>query len=400
MKPLRILATAYDYRPKLGGVATCSFELFAALARQENVQLLVMARAQAGDRAFDSHGLFETRRLALPHEAAMSIPALSASLMRESLRFRPHAVLNMLWMPGGVASLLSSPLRGCPYFVFAHGVEVLESRRNFRKKVRKALFSPLKARVYGNAASIFAVSRYTADRVIENCDVAPEHVRVARNGVDPFAFSPADPAAHETTSAAGILERHGLRGKRIFLTVTRLESYKGVDRCISAFRRVAALDPDARYVICGTGPDRPRLEALARHYRVADRVIFVGAVVHGDLLSWYRASHCFVLMTREALEEPNVEGFGLVFLEAAACEVPSIGGRSGGIPDAVVEGETGWLVDPHDDAAIANAMIESLRSAEETRRRGINARQRVLRELTWDHMGRFVLEEIRKHVRN
>jgi phosphatidylinositol alpha-1,6-mannosyltransferase len=109
---------------------------------------------------------------------------------------------------------------------------------------------------------------------------------------------------------------------------------------------------------------------------------------------------CLILLSREDWKTPNVEGFGLVFLEAAACGVPAIGGRSGGVPDAVLDGVTGWLVDPSDEREITAAMLESLDQPEERQKRGRQAMERARSELTWEKMAEGILSEVRKSVRN
>jgi phosphatidylinositol alpha-1,6-mannosyltransferase len=392
---LRLLISSFDYRPRLGGVATCSFELARALAKLPGLRVRVLAPRNAGGGDFDAAHAIETARTALPREATAAIPLIAASFAREVATYRPHAIINMVWMPGGVASLVNRPLLAAmriPYFVVAHGVEVLESGSTLKKRLRRRL-SPLKRAVFGRAASVFAVSDYTRARVHAECGVPPERIRVVYNGVNPELFSPG-PRPPE------LVREHGLDGKFVFLTLARLEAYKGVDRAIASLRHVVPAHPEVRLLVCGEGSDRARLEQLARHYRVREHVVFAGAVPFERLADYYRAADCFVLLSREDLEAPNVEGFGLVFLEAAACAKPSIGGRSGGIADAVGPAECGWLVDSTDDREIARVMREALADPAGTRRKGEAARKRALEQYTWAHMAERVLEEIRRHVRN
>jgi phosphatidylinositol alpha-1,6-mannosyltransferase len=392
---LRLLATAYDYRPRLGGVATCAYGLLGALARREAVRVRLLARAHPEGAAFDRHGAFETARVPLPELAPLAAAALAPRLALEAARFRPHAIVNSLWLPDGLASLSLGPARAAgrlPYFVLAHGVEVLESRRSRRKRLR-GLLSPLKRAVFRAATGVFAVSRYTRDRVIDETGIDEARVHVVHNGVDVERFAP-------RSRAPDLVDRHGLASRRVLLTVARLEDYKGVDRAIAALRHVVARHRDALYLVCGDGPDRSRLEALARHYRVRDHVVFAGAVPEERLPDYYSLADCFVLLSREDRDAPNVEGFGIVFLEAAACAKPAIAGRSGGIADAVVDGRTGWLVDPWDDAAVGAAMLEALGDPAGLSRRGEAARERARAELTWDAMAGRVLEVVRRHVRD
>jgi phosphatidylinositol alpha-1,6-mannosyltransferase len=377
----------------MGGVATLSYEVLRAM-RGLGAEVRVIAPAGAGAREFDATSPLQTvRSRASRMQPERAAPGLALSLAAEALRFKPDAVLNMLWLPGGVESLLCRPVfaaRGIRYFVFAHGVEVLESRRTLRKHVRSAL-APLKHAVFSGASAVFTNSRFSRDLVAAECGISPKKIEPVFAGVDPVEFAPG-PVPHE------LLAAYGLEGRRVFLTVARLEDYKGIDRAIAALRFVAQREPRVAYLICGEGKDRARLEAIARHYGVHDRVVFAGGVPLGRLRDYYNACEAFVLLTRSDWDAPNVEGFGLVFLEAAACAKPSIAGRSGGIPDAVQSGRTGWLVDPTDDRAIAAAMLEALARPQEARARGEAARARAVASFGWDRMAGRMLERMRAEL--
>lgn len=387
---MRILATAYDFRPRLGGIATLTHELLRALARIEGVELRVLAPASDGAAAFDSSSTLDIRRFRVSGKGAPDAVPLAMAIAREALSWRPDLVLNFLWMPDGVGSLLASPVLkslGIPYYVFAYGKELLESRATLKKRLRQAA-SPLKRAVFGSAKGAFAISQFTHDLIEAQCGLPREKIRFAYPGIDPAQFRPGP-------KPEDLLDAYRLRGKKVFLTVTRLEDYKGVDRVIAALSKLRDAHPDARYLVCGTGPDRFRLETLARHYRVADRVVFAGAIPHERLQDHYNLADVFIMLSRDAWESTDVEGFGIVFVEAAGCGKPSIGGRSGGIPDAVGDEKTGWLVDSEDPADAARAMDAALRDPELVRAKGERARERALRGFTWDRMAESVLEAIR-----
>jgi phosphatidylinositol alpha-1,6-mannosyltransferase len=386
---MKILTTCYDYRPHLGGVATFSHELTRALAREPGVEVLNIAPRASGDAEFDASSGVPTLRIQAPPRATRAVLPFSRALCSESLRFKPDVILNTLWMPGGAASLLSAPIHRIPYYLVAHGMELLESSQTFRKRLRAGM-SPLKEQVFQRSGGVFANSAFTRELVVSETGTEPGRVRVIHCGVDPEEFHP--------ERESGVARELGLEGRRILLTVSRLYDYKGIDRAISAMREVARRHPDVAYVVCGEGPDRKRLESLIRHYRVQKNVVIAGKIPQERLRDYYNAAEAFVLLTRSDWSAPNVEGFGIVFLEAASCAKPVVAGDSGGIPDAVAGGETGWLVDPTDDAAISRAMIECLDHPEEARRRGEAGRRRVLGAFTWSHVARRLLEGI--HVRD
>jgi phosphatidyl-myo-inositol dimannoside synthase len=392
--PLRLLITAFDYRPRLGGVATCSFELARALAG-EGVHVRVLAPHCPGDEAFDRHGLFETARRDLPSAAVAALLPLCLWIREEMAAWQPDALLATLWQPGGLAMRANAFRRRSglpPYFVMAHGVEMMESHRNLRKRAR-ALLAPLKRSVFRHAAAPLAVSHFTAGLVEREVGLPAGSVAAVFNGVDVDQFTPGP-------RPADLQAAYGTAGRRVLLTITRLDDYKGVDHAIGALRHVVRDHPEVLYLIGGEGADRPRLEELAHRHCLQQHVRFLGRVETTRLVEHYRLADCFVMLSREDLAAPNVEGFGIVFLEAASCGLPVIAGRSGGIPDAVAEGRTAWLVDPVDEQAIAAAMREMLGDPSLAAERGRNGRLRAEQEFTWGHMARRVLATVEQHVRH
>ncbi len=354
----------------------------------------MLAPTRAGGDEFDKHGYFPTVRRPLPSKATLAVGHLARYIHREGSTWKPDAVLNTIWYPCGLATLigLGSRRGGPPCFIMAHGMEILDSRKGFTRRLRTAL-APIRRIVLRRARGVFAVSHFTEKLLVERCGVAPRNIYVVFNGVHPQEFSPG-PRSED------LLRGLGIQGKRIFLTVTRLHGYKGVDRAISALRYVIARHPDVIYLVCGEGGDRQRLESLAAHFGLREHVIFAGRVPEGRLRDYYNLADCFVLLSREDWDAPDVEGFGIVFLEAAACAKASIAGRSGGIPDAVADGETGWLVDPDNEYEISRAMLHCLEDPELLRRRGQAARARVLREFTWERTSERLVRELRSSVRD
>jgi phosphatidylinositol alpha-1,6-mannosyltransferase len=175
-----------------------------------------------------------------------------------------------------------------------------------------------------------------------------------------------------------------LEGRPWLLTVSRLdERYKGIDTVLRALPLIAAPVPGVRYVVAGDGPLRPYLERLARQLGCRDRVHFLGRVNTEDLVALYRSCTAFVLMSRDRDVDGGAEGFGLVFLEANSFGKPVLGGNSGGIPDAVLDGETGLLADPESIISVSQQAIRLLTDHQLAERLGHQGRERVLRERTW-----------------
>src|SRR5437667_464407 len=206
--------------------------------------------------------------------------------------------------------------------------------------------------------------------------------RVVHLGTDPTWFRPG-------VDVTAVRERFALPdlGGRWLVTVARLQEHKGMDTVIRALPAILARAPDVRYAVAGTGPDRERLEKLVQELGLGDRVRFLGAVGDQDLPACYNLASVYVGASRRA-GRLGVEGFGISLVEASACGLPVVAGNSGGIPDAVREGETGFLVPPEDPAALAGAISRLLADTELARRVGAAGRRAVETYYNWDRVVR------------
>lgn len=353
MKAKTILIPAYDFKPLLGGVANYGHELAVLFSKRARVH--VVSRRLPGMEEFDQNLPYKITRIRGPHSALLSIP-LFARALRQLIRAQPpDVVFCPTWLPDGAAcrwALAGAPI---PYFVAAHGTEVFDNFASMQNSVRTALTRKLKRNVFQEAEKVFPVSDYTRRALLgEGCGNESGTVTV-NNGVNAGIFK-------KTTVRPDTEAKYRPRGERILLTVTRLYPYKGVDRMLESLPAISRSVPGVKYLVVGSGPDRPRLEDLAVRLGLQDQVRFLGTLPLAEIVELYNLADLFVMLSRE--EPPNVEGFGLVFLEAAACGLPSVGGRSGGIPDAIDEGKSGWLVDPCNTREITATIIDLLESPE------------------------------------
>ena len=237
--------------------------------------------------------------------------------------------------------------------------------------------------VLRKASRNVCVSSYTAS-LVAACGVDPHKICVISNGVD---LREIESRRARTGSSRRVDAAFTDRGP-IVLTVARLVRSKGIQRVIGAMPRIVSEAPGTRYVIVGDGGDREHLMRLAAESDVAGAITFLGPLTDDEKFDCY--SRCDVF----ALPSEN-EGFGIVYLEANAFGKPVVGGRIGGIPDAVVHGETGLLVDPRSDSEVAEAIIRLLKNPDEARRLGDNGRRRVEDEFTWSQSARKLLSVIR-----
>ena len=276
--------------------------------------------------------------------------------IRNTHRGRPVILYALTWKLARVARFVA-PRLGWTLLVFAHGLEVTRQRTRGKRRAMLGVFR--------DADLCLGVSRYTADLLVQ-AGVSRDRVRVLNNGVDTRMFHPLTDAA-DLERVRALRHRLGCEHAIMVLTLARVIERKGQDSVIRALARLRdRRTQDAlplRYVIAGRGPEAEvrRLKDLAQRLGVDEQVVFWGYVEPAQMRVFYNACDIYVMNSRIVGPDQDVEGFGITFLEAGACGKPVIGGRSGGVVDAVKDGRSGFLVDPEDPEALANR-LESLAS--------------------------------------
>ena len=208
---------------------------------------------------------------------------------------------------------------------------------------------------------------------------AVDGVRLERlpPGVDTDQFNP-------EVDGRAVRRRYGLLDRPTVVCVSRLVPRKGQDTLIRALPAIAAKVPDVALLIVGGGGDLPRLQRLAATIGVGDDVVFAGAAPADELAAHYAAGDVFAMPCRTRHRGLDVEGLGIVYLEASAVGLPVVAGASGGAPDAVLAGETGHVVDGRSVPAVADPLIDLLTDPEKARRMGRRGRDWVQSEWRWD----------------
>ncbi len=376
---MRCLFVTQDFPPDVGGIQTYAAQLAPRLA-EHAAALAVVAPRRPTAETVDEALPFPVYRL--PARPDLLVGPALAALPVLARRHRVDVALHAQW-PTVAASLLARQLTGYPRCIVcaAHGRELLF---NPMPPALDGGYRALRRFIAARTDHFVPVSRYTAG-LLHDLGVPDNRTTVLPNGTDPVRFAPQD--------ASAVREALGLAGRRVLLTVGRLVPRKGIDTTLRALPQIAEAVPDVAYVVVGDGPDRGRLDALARHLGVSDRVHFAGKIAGPELRRYYNACDVFVMPSREAV--PDVEGFGIVFLEAGACTKPVIGARAGGVPDAVRDGETGLLVPPRDAHALASAAMNLLTYPDRAERLGRRGRERILRENTWDRIADRLFDILR-----
>jgi phosphatidylinositol alpha-1,6-mannosyltransferase len=346
------LLVTNDFPPKIGGIQSYLHELWRRLPP---VETTVLTTPRAGDSAWDAAQAFRVERTKEP----VLLPTRSLTRRVEALAREVGA--KVIFLDPALPLGMLGPRLDVPWLVVLHGAEITVPGR--LPGSRRLLGRVLRASSGFVAAGEYAAreAEHAAGRILPGVVIPP--------GVDVVRFSPARDAAERRAA------RHHLGldpDTATVLGVSRLVPRKGFDVLIDA---VGLLELDVQLVIAGDGRDRERLVARAERLGLATRVRFLGRVPEGDLPTVYRAADVFAMLCRERWGGLEAEGFGIVFLEAAASGVPAIAGRSGGSHEAVVDGETGFVVDPGDVTLVAQTLERLVLDPALRARLGSRARQ-------------------------
>ncbi|MEA2904184.1 MAG: phosphatidyl-myo-inositol dimannoside synthase [Alphaproteobacteria bacterium] len=327
---MNVLALVTDAFGGFGGIAQYNRALLTALAQcVDRGHIVVLPRFGQADRSELPPAVRQLK--ARGSKLGYSIGAFCAAVAEGPFDVVFCGHLHMAPLGAIIARFLRVPL-----WLQLHGIEAWNSITRTQRWAAE------------HASLITSVSRHTRRRFLRFDGGDPARVRVLPNVVDNrFAAGP---------RPAHLLERHHLRGKRILLTVGRLaadERRKGHDTVIRALPAIIKACPDLVYLIAGKGDDETRLAALAQQHGVENEVLFVGMVEQDELADYYRLADVFVMPSTQ-------EGFGIVFLEAAASGLKVIGGNGDGSSDALADGVIGFTIDPANSDELILAISQAL----------------------------------------
>jgi phosphatidylinositol alpha-1,6-mannosyltransferase len=372
--PAKLLIATPDFPLWDGGISTVAFEVAKGFARRGHHVGVMAPRQQPGDREFDRTLPFKVFRVRNLKDKYLKM-AYHTIVMDRIVRQHDFGyVMAQSWYPSGIAAAFVSSRRTVGMSLTVHGNEILN------KKFSAPFWKKRMRRVFEQADCIFCVSDDIARKTRE---VFPDlrgldrKTTVIFNGVDSGIFTPNPPKT-------GLVEQYGLKGKRVILTLARLVERKGQDMVIRALPEIRQRVGDVVYLVCGKGSHESELRRLAEECGVSEHVIFAGFVANEERVDYYNLCDIYAMPSREIPEKGDVEGFGITYLEANACGKPVIGGKSGGVFDAVVDGATGLLVDPEDIISVAEACVLLLTDGELARTLGTKGRERVVKSFNWD----------------
>jgi len=356
------LLVTNDFPPKVGGIQSYLWELWRRLPSE---CFAVMTTRYRGDRQFDQAQPFRVERT--HQRVLLPSPTLAERIRRAAANVAARVVVLDPALPLG----LVGPALGLPYAVVVHGAEVTVPAHLPGSR-------PLLRRVLRGATHVVAAGDYVAAEATRAAG-RDLPTTVVPPGVDVDRFQPLDGAARTSARAWFGLPVEG----RVVVSVSRLVPRKGMDTLVAAAARLHGHLPDLTVAVAGDGRDRSRLERLIR--RSGARVRLLGRVPEEHLPALYGSADVFAMLCRSRWAGLEQEGFGIVFLEAAACGVPQVAGNSGGAAEAVADGETGLVVRrPRDPAAATAALSRLLDDPALRARQGEAARRRAERAYSYD----------------
>lgn len=368
--PRRLLVITELFLPTKGGTAVWFDAVYRRLGGKEiHIVTAQVPNSSEIDRTHPNtiHRIALKRHWWLrPESLAMYLRFLIESL-HVSLTNRICAVHAGRVLPEGFVGWLIARLIRKPIVIYAHGEEITTWRQFGKYHAMRF--------TYRHADRIIANSDFTR-RQLRQLGVQPSRISLISPGVDTQRFRPNLPT-EKIRNYLGIQE-----GQRLILSVGRLSRRKGFDQVIRSIPLLIKEGIDARYALIGIGEDRDYLFGLAQEQGVADRVHLLGHVPTEDLPLWYNACDVFIMPNREI--DGDTEGFGIVFLEAAACGKPAIAGDAGGTGAAVQDGVTGRLVKGEDLEQIADTLKNLLINDTLRMRMGQAGFGRAHSEFSWD----------------
>ena len=339
-------------------------------------------RRQSEDKNHDGLRLYSVYRYCLP--ARMSSKVIVKKLLYFILKHKADVVLQGLFSSThGLGLVAGSKLLRVPYTILVHGFDIQNSFAGSR-------IDRWGSRLLLNNATLVIANSQATKNKIEHLGYNPNKIVIINPGVDPQIFN-------TKIDFSKVSKKYNLDGRKVILTVSRLVAKKNHVAVLRALTQVVSKVPNVLYLIIGKGEEEVSIKKMVKDLNLTDNVVFVGYVEPENTPPYFAACDVFVMPSKTV--GVDYESFGIVYAEANACGKPVIGGKSGGVKDAVIDGLTGLLVDPANIDEIASIIIRLLTDDEYAQKLGVNGRKRVEQELNWNVVGEKV-ERILNEVVN
>ena len=357
----KVLLVTNDLGPRAGGIETFVLGLIEGLPKDS---LIIYTSSQKGDKAFDAQLLEKFGAVVIRDRAKMLLP--TPRITRKAVKILKQQQIKNVWFGAAAPlALMAGKLRsaGASNIVaLTHGHEVWWAKIPILKSLLKKIIKDVDHLGY--------LGDFTKGEIAKISNQPQKFLQIAP-GIDTQHFAP-------KTARGDLIEKYRLDGRRVIVSVGRLVHRKGQDELVKAMPKILEQFPDAILLFVGEGPIKQMLFNSAKQLGVLPKVVFTGRVSHHDLPDYICLGEIFAMPVRSRFSGLEVEGLGIVYLEASACGLPVIVGNSGGAVDAVLDKKTGLLVDGTKSDQIADAICELLANPERAKQMGAAGRDWVI----------------------
>ncbi|MCD4705800.1 glycosyltransferase family 4 protein [bacterium] len=360
----KTLLFTIDFPPNFGGVANYYKKICEHLPADKIVVLTIKdARASENKKSYKIYRKNLLTNLTIWPKWLPCFWHLYKIIKKEKIK----TVLVGQVLPLGTVAMILSKIMKFDYIVLTHSFDILIAQKSKRKKY-------LLKKILKNAKYITVNSNFTKQKLIK-LGINENKITI----IYPCAYF--KPLADEKIKN-DLIKKYSLENKKIILTVGRMVERKGADMVIKSMSKIKKEIPNIVYIIAGGDAYyKKNLIELSKKFLITDKVIFMPNAKDEKIKALYDLCDLFIMPCRQINED--VEGFGIVYLEANCFSKPVIGGKSGGAIEAIIHNKTGLLVNPLDTNEISNAIIKLLKNKNLAKELGENGRQRVRQEFNW-----------------
>lgn len=360
MNKRNLLILSYDYPPSTGGVSRLCHEITLGLTSYyENIKVFTVAIPEVSKPHNTSTAeiiRFPAKRIQCELETIRAI--------RKIKNKSTYDVLCGIWHPEALLAFLGGMKN---IYILGHGAEFLPGSSKFKKKIWLPIYAKW---ILKKAKKVITNSNFTK-KLVENIQTKAD-IETLLLGVDHTFFVPKKSIVKRDDNVIR------------FVTVSRIQKFKGHLFILKTLESLPKyLQSKIEWHIAGTGPYLEKLKKLINVSALQSQIFLYGFVPDKKLPNFYNSKDVFILTTEQVDDSNQVEGFGLVFLEAQSCGVPAIGTNTGGISDAIEEGNGGWLVEQNAIESLQKIMISIVKNPSQIKTQATKARKRVLEKFTW-----------------
>ena len=358
----KILLVTNDLGPRAGGIETFVLGLIEGLPKNS---LIIYTSSQKGDKVFDAQLLEKFGAVVIRDRAKILLP--TPRITSRAVKILNQSQVKNVWFGAAAPlALMAGKLRSAGannIVALTHGHEVWWAKIPILKTLLKKIIKDVDHLGY--------LGDFTKGEIAKISNQPQKFLQIAP-GIDTNHFAP-------KKVRGDLVEKYRLDGRRVIVSVGRLVHRKGQDELVKAMPKILEQFPDAILLFVGEGPIKQMLFNSAKQLGVLPKVLFTGRVSHHDLPDYICLGEIFAMPVRSRFSGLEVEGLGIVYLEASACGLPVIVGNSGGAVDAVLDKKTGLLVDGTKSDQIADAICELLADPERAKQMGSAGREWVIK---------------------